>query len=231
MAAFALASEQGADGIELDVRLSRSGEVVVAHDRDLARVTEGRDHRKVEALSTAELARVDLGAGEGIPRLEDVLDFARSKQLRVNVELKRDVPNRLALIRATARLLRALPDASRDVIVSSFDPLMLLAFGLLLPKVPRAFLFEADNRYLRSGWPTSPLRALAVHPPRERASREAIRVWRGRGLVVNVWTVNDPDEARRLADAGVDGLITDVPDRIGAAVRGGSVRPFRLDRG
>lgn len=219
MAAFALAAEQGADGIELDVRLAASGELVVAHDPSLSRVTEGADARNVADLPYFELARVDVGQGERIPRLAEVLAFARAKRLLVNVEMKRDVPNRLAVVRATARLLRGFPDAPQRILVSSFDPGMLAAFGLLLPQIPRAFLFEEDNRFLRSGWPTLPLRAVAIHPPRTRANPETLRAYRARGLIVNVWTVNDPDEARDLAALGVDGLITDVPDVVGEALR------------
>jgi len=221
MAAFALAAEQDADGIELDVRLAASGEVVVAHDPTLARVTGGTDARNVADLDYVDLARVDVGAGERIPRLTEVLTFARARRLLVNVELKSDVPNRLALVRATARILRGFPDAPRWILVSSFDPAMLAAFGLFLPQIPRAFLFEEDaHRWLRSAWTTLPLRAAAIHPPRTRANPATIRGYRARGLFVNVWTVNDPEEARDLGELGVDGIITDVPDVVGAAVRG-----------
>lgn len=219
MAAFELAAEQGADGIELDVRLAASGEVVVAHDPTLERVTGGADTRHVADLHPHELARVDVGGGQGIPRLTEVLAFARARRLRVNVELKRDVPHRMALVRATARLLRNLPDAPRWILVSSFDPLMLGAFALLLPEIPRAFLFEDDDRWLRSGWPAYPLRAAALHPPRTWTHPAMLRDFKARGLAINVWTVNDPDEARDLAALGVDGLITDVPDVVIPAVR------------
>lgn len=220
MAAFALAFEQGADGIELDVRLAASGDVVVAHDPTLTRPTQGNDTRNVGDLSYFELAQVNVGDNERIPRLAEVLAFARARRLRVNVEMKRDVPNRMALVRATARIVRGVPDAPSYVIVSSFDPAMLAAFGLVLPSIPRAFLFEEANRWLRSGWPSLPLRATAVHPERTLVGPETARAWRSRGLVVNVWTVNDPSEARDLAACGVDGLITDVPDLVGPAVRG-----------
>lgn len=219
MAAFALAAEQEADGVELDVRLCASGEVVVAHDATLARPTAGADARLVAALAWSELSRVDVGGGERVPRLAEVLAWARRKHLRVNVELKRDVPNRAALVRAVSRLVRGVPDAPRWVIVSSFDPAMLAFAGVLLPEVPRGFLFEPEHRWLRSGWVAGPIRAMAVHPDRTLVSRTTARAWKRRGLVVNVWTVNDANEARDLAARGVDGLITDVPGAIGDAVR------------
>jgi glycerophosphoryl diester phosphodiesterase len=219
MAAFSLAAEQGADGVELDVRLCASGDLVVAHDPTLARPTGGADPRLVADLPYAELAKADVGGGERVPRLAEVLAFARQRRLRVDVEMKRDVPNRMAVVRATARIVRGVPDAPRWVIVSSFDPAMLALSGLLLPEVPRGFLFEPTRRWLSSGWPAGPIGAIAVHPDRTLVGPETVRAWKRRHLVVNVWTVNHADEARDLAACGVDGLITDVPGEIGAAVR------------
>src|SRR5437899_2504336 len=71
MAAFELAAASGADGVELDVRLCRSGEVVVCHDPTLARATGGKDERAVADLDLAELRRADVGAGQGVPLLEE----------------------------------------------------------------------------------------------------------------------------------------------------------------
>lgn len=221
MAAFALASEEGADGIELDVRLSASGDLVVAHDPTLSRVTGGEDSRQIAELSHFELSRIDVGEKQRIPLLAEVLAFARSRGMRINVEMKRDVPNRMAVVRATARIVRGVPDAPRYVLVSSFDPGMLAAFALLLPGIPRAFVFESATAWLRSGWPALPLRAAAVHPERSLVGPETVRAWQKRDLLVNVWTVNDESEARDLAACGVDGLITDVPGLVVSALRDG----------
>src|SRR2546423_4915557 len=105
MTAFELAASGGAAGVELDVRLCRSGEVVVCHDPSLERMTGGRDSRNVADLTLAELQRIDVGNGERVPPLEQVLGWARARPILVNVELKRDVPNRVRLVRETARLL------------------------------------------------------------------------------------------------------------------------------
>src|SRR6476646_7269082 len=102
MAAFELAAASGADGVELDVRLCRTGELVVCHDPTLARFTGGRDERKVADLDLGELARADVGSGQGVPPLAEVLRLARDRKLRVNVEMKRDVPNRRLVVRETA---------------------------------------------------------------------------------------------------------------------------------
>ncbi|AUX24315.1 glycerophosphoryl diester phosphodiesterase [Sorangium cellulosum] len=212
LAAFEEAAAQGADAIELDVRVCGSGEVVALHDPDLARVTGGADPRAAAALPWDELRRVDLG-GERVPLLAEALAFARGRRLAVNVEMKRDVPDRAAVVLATARLLRAW-DPRHAVLVSSFDPVMLASFGLMAPAVPRALLVHR-SRYHDAAVRLPPvLGSFAAHIERTIASPERIALLQRAGRVVNVWTVNDPGEARDLAALGVDGLITDAPRRI-----------------
>jgi glycerophosphoryl diester phosphodiesterase len=217
MAAFTAAAEQGADGIELDVRLSRDGQPVVAHDPTLARVSGGADTRAVADMSCRELAAADAGGGETVPRLVEALALARERGLAVNVELKRDVPDRKAVVVAGARLLSSW-DARHAIVVSSFDPFMLAGFGLLCAR-PRALLLHRDAAWhQRASFTAAPLGVFAVHIERTLASPAAVRRWHARGMRVGVWTVNDEQEARDLAAIGVDGLITDVPQRIVAAL-------------
>ncbi|WP_437643928.1 glycerophosphodiester phosphodiesterase [Sorangium sp. So ce362] len=212
LAAFAEAAAQGADGIELDVRVCGSGELVALHDPDLARVTQGADPRAAAALRWDELRQVDLG-GDRVPLLSEVLAFARGRRLAVNVEMKRDVPDRAAVALATARLLRAW-DPRHPVLVSSFDPVMLASFRVMAPAVPRALLVHR-SRYHDAAVRLAPaLGVLAAHIERTIASPERIALLKRQGRVINVWTVNDPGEARDLAALGVDGLITDAPRRI-----------------
>jgi glycerophosphoryl diester phosphodiesterase len=173
----------------------------------------------VADLDLAELARVDVGGGQAIPLLGDVLSWARGLELRVNVELKRDVPSRKKVVRETARVLSTVGAAARAVIVSSFDPWMLAYLGWLSPAVLRGYLFGADRRLTRSGWPAILLAADAVHPERTLVSADRYRAWRNRGNLINVWTVNDATEARALSAIGVDSMVTDTPRAIVDAVR------------
>lgn len=217
MAAFELAAESGADGVELDVRLCRTGELVVCHDADLARVTRGADRRNVADLDRDDLARVDVGRGERVPLLSEVLAWAESRRLRVNVEMKRDVPSRRAVVDATARILEGanLP----PIVVSSFDPWMLLHLGWRKPAALLGYLFASEQRFARSGILGGVLHVGAVHPERTEVNGARVRAWRKRGRIVNVWTVNDAAEARALGALGVDAIITDAPRRIGEVVR------------
>jgi glycerophosphoryl diester phosphodiesterase len=218
-AAFDLAMSEGADGVELDVRLDRDGDVVVIHDADLARVTDGRDSRRVEELGRRELESIDVGGSERVPRLEDVLDWARRYAARVNVELKRDVSRRALLVWKVARLIRRDPKAGERIVISSFDPLLVAAAARLLPSVPAGWLVEG-RRPMPGRSPLEKLvGAKAVHPHSSLVTADSIAPWQRDGLLVNVWTVNDVAEARRLAALGVDTIITDEPARILAGLQ------------
>ncbi|HRI70465.1 MAG TPA: glycerophosphodiester phosphodiesterase family protein [Polyangium sp.] len=214
LAAFEKAARDGADGIELDVRLSADGELVVMHDATFERVTAGRDHRHVAELPYEEIRRIDLGDGQVAPRLSEVLRWARARHMRVNVEMKHGVPQRLPLAHATARQLDAV-DPFLPIIVSSFDPLILATFATLLPRVPRALLVH------RSKWSTLALETGQVwrdglHVERTLTRDAVIQRLLRRKLLLNVWTVNDLREATDLAEMGVDGIITDVPGLVRA---------------
>jgi glycerophosphoryl diester phosphodiesterase len=222
-AAFRLAMEQGADGVELDVWRCATGEVVVVHDEDLVRV--GGAPLRVEASPLAALRAVDVGAwkgprfrGERVPLLAEVLEALPGAV--VNVELKSGGGRDLSLAHAAAEVIfRA--GAGARVVVSSFDWRLLAAFRLASPDVPAGLLFEATHAWrVRTFLGIRGLRPAAVHPDRALATDARVRRWSERGLAVNVWTVDEPAEAARLARAGAAGVITNVPARIRAAVRG-----------
>ena len=218
MPAFEQARAQGARAVELDVRTCAGGEVVVFHDVALERMTGGRDTRPVHAVPLSELRRLDLGGGARVPELAEVLAWAVRHGVGVNVEMKHDVPGRARLARATARAVQA---SGADVVLSSFDPL-LLAFGAAIgPSIPRALLTHEGQ----ACWADALQRAVrpplvgALHVERTQAGASLARYAR-RGLRLGAWTVNDPDEVRRLVRLGVASIITDRPGEIlGALTR------------
>jgi len=226
----------GADGLELDVHLSRDGVVVVHHDDRLDRTTGGTGF--VSSLTAAELASVDAGhwfrpadagAGEfpfrgrglGVPRLRDVLD--RYPGVTIIVELKVNQPE---LARRTIDDVRA-AGAIERVSLGSFGWRVLHAAREYEPLISTgASREEARWALYRSwvGWPLGrpsyrefqvPERAGATTIISPRFIAHAQRA----GLPVKVWTVDEPDDMRRLIRWGVDGLITDRPDLAVAAVR------------
>lgn len=217
LAAFRLAREQGADGVELDVMRCGSGEVVVFHDDDLARLGgPGRSARdQVRALPLAALREIDLGAGERIPLLDEVFETL-GPELLVNIELKTppdwlDRARDHGLAKAVAELVRRHGFEAR-ALISSFDPLLLARFRAAAPSVGTGLLFGADqSRPFRHAWAAPLLRPLALHPESTLVDQVALGRWRARGYLVHTWTVDDPAELRCLAALGVDAVITNRP--------------------
>jgi glycerophosphoryl diester phosphodiesterase len=221
LAAFRLAIEQGADGVELDAWRCATGEVVVAHDEDLVRVA-GSPLRIPDA-PLAALRALDVGAwkdrrfrGERIPLLSEVLEALPGAV--VNVELKSRGGRDLALAHAAAEVIwRA--GAGGRVIVSSFDWRLVGAFRLASPDVPVGLLFEGTRWWrLRTAMGVRALRPAAVHPDVALATDDRVRAWTARGLAVNPWTVDDPAAATRLARAGAAAIITNVPGKVRAVL-------------
>ncbi|MEI9939311.1 MAG: glycerophosphodiester phosphodiesterase family protein [Pseudomonadota bacterium] len=216
LAAFELSRNEGADGIELDVRLDGSGEVIVLHDPKLTRVTEGADTRHAEDIPSRELARLDVGKGERVPTLAEVLSWAREHGQRVNVELKSDVRNRGLLLRQVERVMtgQALP----SVIFSSFHPYFVWWLARRLPELPRAWLVHKKQHILKYAPGLRRLGANALHPEHVLASSARVARLKRAHFLVNTWTVNEPGRARELALIGVDAIISDVPGKILAAL-------------
>jgi glycerophosphoryl diester phosphodiesterase len=207
LVAFAAAEAAGADGIELDVHLSRDGVPVVIHDERVERTTDG--HGAVAELRLAELRRLDAGswfaprfAGEPIPLLDEILDWADDR-LRLNIEIKD--------ARAGRALLDRLPHYPRArVLVSSFNHRLLENLRRIEPRLPLGFLFEEDgwHRVLRR---TLACGAESLHPREDRVSRPLLAACKRQGLAVYPWTLDEPSRIRALRRLGIDGLFTNDP--------------------
>lgn len=218
-AAFELSRLEGAAGVELDVRLVKTGEIVVMHDTTLTRVTNKADRRTVEQLTWAETQTADIGKGEKVPLLSDVLDWAAQHDQLVNVEVKSDVRRRRDLLRGVIDLLGRHPHARHGVLLSSFDPRFIWRLSRALPQIPSAFLFHTKSPMARAaalvGAATfGRLGARAVHPEHVLVTEARMAAWRSRKVLVGVWTVNDPARARALSTLGVDYIVSDNPGAI-----------------
>lgn len=217
MRAFEQAIEDGADGIELDVRASRDGEVMVFHDATLARLA-GRPER-VGALSAHELLRVELERGERMCTLNDVLDRLEGTRVLLNIEIKGDGGRRFHLTSQLASLLRR-RRRTETIAVSSFRPEILVWLRALGHVLPRGFLFDGENTGKRRAqlleWVG---RFDVVHPQFRLVNEASMARWRAAGKLVNVWTVDAPEELKRVADLGVDGIITNHPRAAREALR------------
>jgi glycerophosphoryl diester phosphodiesterase len=209
LAAFRLARTQGADGVELDVMRCATGEVVVFHDDELERL--GKRAGLTRSTSLAELRTIDLGGGERIPLLDEVLE--ELGPLLVNIELKSQ--SRFAddgLASAVAEVV-ARHDAAARALVSSFDPWLLARFRRRAPAIATGLLFAHDQSLpLRRAWTAPLLAPTALHPEAVLVDACSVRAWHARGYALNVWTVDDAAELRLLAALGVDGVITNRPN-------------------
>jgi glycerophosphoryl diester phosphodiesterase len=212
VAAFDLARQEGADGVELDVRLDGGGRVIVLHDPTLARVTGGAESRHAEDIPSSELGRLDVGKGEHVPLLADVLAWAKEHDQRVNVELKSDVRDRALLLRQVARVVQSLPLPA--LLFSSFHPHFVWWLSRHVPGLPRAWLVHDKQRILKHTPGSHLIGANGVHLEHVLASAERVARLKRTGCLVNAWTVNDPARARQLAQNGVDAIITDVPGEV-----------------
>ncbi len=204
-----MAVEQGADGVELDVRTCGSGEVVVSHDAHLGRVA-GRA-AWIAMLPWERIREVRIGETERVPLLDEVIDLVVGAGLRLNVEVKGDVPDRPATVRAVAAAIARRRSAERDaILLSTFDPVVLANLRRHVRGVPLALLFDHEHTgRIRARLLAGALRPDGLHPHEAICTPRRVRRWRARGLFVNPWTVNDPQRARWLTSLGVTGLISD----------------------
>jgi glycerophosphoryl diester phosphodiesterase len=204
--AFTLAVEQGADMIETDLHRTRDGAIVVTHDEELSGLG-GRG--EIADATLAEVRALDAGGGERVPTLAEVLDrFA--DRVAFNLELKRGTrgyyegleAEALAAVRARGLLGRTLFSSFYDPVLERLRALEQRArIGLLISR-------RAPQRGVERA---RALGAEALHPEAVLVDRALVEAAHGAGLAVYVFTVDDPDDMRRLLALGVDGLFTNHP--------------------
>lgn len=215
IAAFRLARQQGADGIELDVKLTGDGQVVVLHDQTLDRTSDG--HGPLRSLRLAEVKKLDAGswfdwafAGERIPTLAEVFDEFGDTIL-YDIELTNYAAPFDGLPQKVARLVQQFKLAHR-VFVTSFVPVALVKFHSILPAIPCGLiaLKGAPGWLSRSAlgrW----LAPQAVVPYYTDVTESFIRKQALHKRVVIPWTVNESQKFHLMFGWGVGAVITDVP--------------------
>ncbi len=210
--AFARAIECGADGVELDVQCTRDGHLVVIHDEQVDRTTDGSGW--VKDYSLADLRQLDASAGmrgfpeAKIPTLAEVLDLLRPADIRANIELKNSKVDYPGLEDMVWGEVNAAGMNDR-VVLSSFNAES-VAKLVQVTTAEVAMLFEA-NELLCAPWRRAEqLRVAAIHVPRLRAYPGLVRRCRGAGLRVRVWTVNQTQARDRMSRWGVAGVFTDI---------------------
>jgi len=225
LAAFLLAADLGADGIEFDVHLSKDGHVVVIHDFDLAATTNGQGLVRTKTL--AELKDLDAGrwfgpvfAGQRIPTLQEVID-AVGHRLLLNIELKTAGWSDRGLAAKVVQIVEQNGLVDR-VILSSFNPLTVWQAKWRNPTIATGLLYaEEMPLFLRKAWFRRLVRPTALHP--HCTMVDAHYVWwaNKQGYRVNIWTADDPGDMWRFMRQGVDIIITNRPDLLREVMQAG----------
>lgn len=217
--AFKKAIEAGADLLELDVHLTADNRLAVIHDPTLDRTTTGKG--RVIDFTAKELQQFDAGswfdtefAAARIPLLEEVLALTDG-QVGLNIEVKiPNYPNRKGLSETTKEVLAQIISSRQcyhQVLVSSFDYPFLAALHAVDPRIPLAYLFCLPTPEVRANIKEGILSAL--HPEKSFVSSRLLKAAQEARLAVNVWTVNKPHAIRKFAALGVNGIISNYPER------------------
>lgn len=215
MAAFRLAKELGADGIELDVMLSADERLLVIHDQSVNRTTNGQG--KVNQMSWDALKTLDAGSnfderftGEPLPLLDQVFEELGG-QFLINVELTNYDTPRDQLTEKVIDLIVQM-GLKNSTILSSFNARNLLKAESLEPAIPRGLLTLPGLPGIPyRGWLGKRYHYDALHPYHKDVNARMVNRLHAAGKKVNVWTVNKPEDLRRMRDLGVDMVICDDP--------------------
>ena len=207
LASFAKALEFKVDAIELDVHLSKSGELIVIHDETLDRTTNGKGAISKKTLD--ELEQYTCEGNEKIPTLNEVFDLVQRRCI-INVELKGALTGQ-----PVADLIKKYVEEKgwtyEDFFVSSFNHHELFTFHELLPTVKTGALLEGIPFHYAAFAEDIGATHAVLHS--QTVNKEFVEDAHKRGLLVFVYTVNDPLTMTLLQDMGVDGIITNYPDR------------------
>jgi len=214
LAAFRLASQQGARWIEFDVSLLGDDAPVIHHDQMLDRCTNRTG--PLAQLTSADLAGIDAGswfdaqfAGEPLATLEQALDLIGEIGLSANLEMKPHGAAPEPMARAIALALAARSWARTNILVSSFNLGVLTALRKLMPEQPLAMIYKKPP----ADWPEvlSVLKASSLHLWHEHLNADILSQARIHGFHVRVFTINEPARMEPFRTTGLTGVITDHP--------------------
>jgi len=205
---FAKALELGVDMVELDVYVCKSGEVVVIHNEQTSKTTSGKGN--VSELTLTELKEFDAGKGEKIPTLKEVLDLIDAK-IDINIELKGERTAEPAA-KILEEYIKNTSWTSENFLVSSFNHHNVKEFAEHAPDIKRAVVQESiPIGYAEFAEETGSSAVVLSH---ETVTQAYVDDAHKRGLQVFTYTVNEPEDIALMKALGVDGIISNYPDRV-----------------
>ncbi len=223
MASFNTVADRDVKWIETDLSITKDEQVFVIHDDKLDRTTNISG--SIETVDSSEVKNADAGywfaerfRGEKVPTLDQLIDFLNIHKINANIELKGvvgDNANYLAdkLVEKFAEALDRLDDQV-ELIISSFNPIMLEKMYQLKPDLKYAVLFSKAT--LGDDWNLvmQACHAKIIHPDSNGLTEAKVKKMKDYGYEINVWTVDDINRAQELLSWGVDGVITNIADRM-----------------
>ncbi|MDD7306384.1 MAG: glycerophosphodiester phosphodiesterase family protein [Peptoniphilaceae bacterium] len=194
-------------GIELDVQFSKDHEIVIFHDENIKRLT-GKD-AFLKDLTFLELQKLKFKDGQTFLKLDDYLDLVENSKLITNVELKTGEFSYEGIERAVYQKFKNRSMLDR-LMISSFNLQSLVNFQKIDPNIPLAYLFSKIQTIDEELLATHNIKI--YHPNHKYLSHADIKSLKNKGIIINLWTVNDKFNFVKNKLYGVDGIITNYPE-------------------
>lgn len=214
MSAIKKAVQMEADGIEIDVQLSKDGHVVVIHDTTVNRTSNGNG--KVSSMTLEQLKALDFGSwfskefkNEPICTLEEVFDYLKDWNGLINVEIKKEWLQFNSIEKKVVELIDKF-DMRNRIIVSSFSTLSLLTIKRLDKNIPTGILYSSPAKEFIIL--AKLFKIDAIHPWYKDVTKDMKEAAVKGNIKIHTYTVDDVAEMKKLAKLGVNGIITNVPD-------------------
>lgn len=214
MLAFKKAIEAGADGIELDVQLTKDGEVVIIHDETIDRTTNGKG--LVVEYTYEELAKFDASyifidkyGFNKIPTLREYFELVKDFDIVTNIELKTGINEYLGIEEKVWELIKEYKLEER-IIISSFNHFSVMRMKKIAPNLKYGFLSE--DWIIDAGKYTYSHGVKCYHPRFNNLIPEVVEELKSYGLEINTWTVNKEEDIKDMINKGIDVVIGNYPD-------------------
>lgn len=216
MIAFEKAIEVGCEGIELDVHFSKDKELVIIHDESIDRTSNGKGW--VKDLTYNELCKVDFSykfadkvGFQRIPTLREYFELVKNKNIITNIELKTGVFDYPGIEQAVYNLICEY-DLKDKVIISSFNHFSVMRMKLIDSEIRCGFLTESwilnAGRYVKDN------HVEAYHPIFRMLNQEITEDLKKHSCEINTWTVNEEEDIKEMIGLGVNGIISNYPNRV-----------------
>ena len=226
--AFEKALEAGCEGMEFDVHLTRDGQLVIIHDEAIDRTSDQTG--LVKDRTYEELCRVNFAYPakfgdkfpfQRIPTLREYFELVKEREILSNIELKTGVYEYPGIEQAVWELIQEYHLEDR-IIVSSFNHHSVLRMKAIAPSLPCGFLSE--TWILDAGSYVQSHGVEAYHPQFHMLTEPEVADLRAHGVQMNTWTVNEIPDIQEMIRIGVDGIISNYPDRVGQQLKAAGLR-------